>query len=162
MNARVFPGLILISAILLLLPIVSLAQPDRDPSEKKELIYSHKIAFITDKLALTPQEAQAFWPVYNEYEDKRETLQKDMFKDSGLDDINVDALTDEEATRIADDQIIKAQKLLDLRKEYHSKFKGILPPKKVLMLYHAEREFQHELLKKIRSEHEPGPPPRRY
>ena len=29
-----------------------------------------KTKFITDQLALTPQEAEAFWPVYNEYKNK--------------------------------------------------------------------------------------------
>jgi hypothetical protein len=159
-STKILP--LLIQLILLaVIPLVSTAQPEKERQDKKELIYSHKIAFITDRLALTPDEAQRFWPVYNEFEDKREMMQKDMFKESDLDDINIDSMTDEQANQAADDQIIKAQKLLDLRKEYHSKFKDILPIKKVLLLYQSEREFQHELLKKIQSEHEPGPP-RRY
>lgn len=143
-----------------LFTLATYGQPGDNPDSKKELIKSHKIAFITDKLSLTPDEAQRFWPVFNEYEDKKEIIQKEMFQASDIDDLNIDMLTDEEATEIADDQIIKAQKMIDLRKEYHIQFKGVLPIKKVLKLYQSEREFQHELIRKIREEHAPGPPKR--
>lgn len=127
-------------------------QPDQNPEKSREMIQAHKIAFITDRLDLTPDEAQRFWPVYNEYQDKREVVQKEMFRDFDLKNIDIDALTDEQATEVADNQIIKAQKLLDVQKEYHIRFKEVLPSKKVLKLYQAEKEFQHELLRKIRDE----------
>ena len=37
-----------------------------------EKIESLKTAFITEALSLTPEEAQAFWPIYNLFEDKKE------------------------------------------------------------------------------------------
>jgi Tfp pilus assembly protein PilZ len=40
-------------------------------NDKKETIESFKVAFITQKLNLTTKEAQLFWPVYNEYLDKK-------------------------------------------------------------------------------------------
>ncbi|MDD5509034.1 MAG: hypothetical protein PHD25_12050 [Bacteroidales bacterium] len=138
------------------------AQPGEKSDKPREVIQAHKIAFITDRLDLTPDEAQRFWPVYNEYQDKREMVQKEMFKDFDIRDMDIDALTDEQATEIADNQIIKAQKLLDVQKEYHIHFKEVLSGKKVLKLYQAEKEFQHELLRKIRDDrpYEPGQPKR--
>lgn len=141
---------------LFILSIAAHAQPDERYQSKRDMIKSYKIAFITDRLALTPEEAQQFWPLYNEYESSRETVQREMFKNDKLDDLDIDLLTEEEATEMADNQIIKAQKLLDLRKEYHMKFKSVLPVKKVLKLYQAERDFQHELIKKIRQDRDPG------
>ena len=41
-------------------------------------------------------------------------------------------------------------KLIGLTKEYHSKFKEILPPVKVLILYRSEHEFKRHLLKKMK------------
>jgi hypothetical protein len=157
------PGLLLLS-FFSVIPAAS-GQPGQKPDRSRELIQSHKIAFITDRVELTPEEAQRFWPVFNEYQDKREMVQKEMFKDFDIRDMDVDALTDEEATEIADNQIIKAQKLLDVQKEYHLQFKAILPIRKVLKLYQAEKEFQHELLRKIRDEHPPEqgePQPQRW
>jgi hypothetical protein len=51
---------------------------------------------------------------------------------------------------MADDQIIQAQKILDLRKKYHIEFKKVLPPKKLLKLYQAEKDFKKFLLKEIK------------
>ncbi len=49
------------------------AQIDNDNrAERQERmqsrIESQKIAFITQKLDLSPSEAQQFWPIYNEYQ----------------------------------------------------------------------------------------------
>lgn len=120
-------------------------------------IEAQRIAFITQKLELTPDEAKVFWPIYNEYDVKRHELKK-SFKNG--DDFNkqaIDKLTESEASQILDNQIIEAQKFLDLRKEYHAKFKSVLPAVKVLKLYDAERDFQKILMDKIR-QHKSNPP----
>jgi hypothetical protein len=121
-----------------------------------EKIEAQRIAFITQELELTPDEAKAFWPVYNEYDAKRHELRR-TFKDAN--DIHkpeIEKLSEKEASQMLDNQIIEAQKLLDLRKEYHSKFKSVLPAIKVLKLYDAEREFQKMLIDRLR-QHNPPP-----
>ncbi|MBP6978810.1 MAG: hypothetical protein PHD61_04510 [Bacteroidales bacterium] len=149
------PGLFCLALTILTLSVSG--QPDTPADSKRDVVKAHKIAFLTDRLSLTPEEAQRFWPVYNEYQDKKEIVQKEMFKGMDLRDMDIDVLTDEEATEIADNQIIKAQKLLDVQKEYHIKFKEVLPIQKVLKLYQAEKDFQHELLRKMREDHGPVP-----
>ena len=48
----------------------------QDPDDTRaEKIQSLKIAFITQKLQLTPDEAQKFWPVYNQYDNEIHSLQ---------------------------------------------------------------------------------------
>jgi hypothetical protein len=115
--------------LLTLFIALAYSQPDRDFEKKRDQIKAQKVAFITGQLNLTPQEAEKFWPVYNECEDKKEGIKKEF---------------------IADDQILLAQRLLDLQKEYQAKYKTILPIRKVVMLYQAEREFRHVLLERIR------------
>jgi hypothetical protein len=118
-----------------------------DQHEKME---AQRVAFITQALNLTPDEAKVFWPVYNEYDAKRHELKK-SFKGSGdLHTADIEKLTEKEASQILDNQIIESQKFLDLRKEYHAKFKSVLPAVKVLKLYDAEREFQKMLMEKMR------------
>jgi len=122
-------------------------------------VEAQRIAFITQELNLTPDEAKVFWPVYNEYDTKRHELKK-SFKESGdFHKKDVDKLTEKEANQILDNQIIEAQKFLDLRKEYHAKFKAVLPAVKVLKLYDAEREFQKMLMEKMRQYNKQSPPP---
>jgi hypothetical protein len=121
-------------------------------------IQAQKIAFITQQLNLTPDEAKVFWPVYNEYDAKRHELKK-LFKESGgFPKTDMDKLTESEANQILDNQIIEAQKYLDLRKEYHARFKSVLPAVKVLKLYDAERDFQKILMKKIREHKQSNTP----
>lgn len=120
----------------------------------KERIESQRIAFITNQLDLTPSEAQTFWPVYNEYEKKRHEVTKDFRKKMNLEERNIEELSDKEAMEAAENQLLEAQKMLELRKEYHLKFKNMLPPKKILMLYDSEREFQKQLIERLREERE--------
>jgi hypothetical protein len=122
-------------------------------------IEAQRIAYITQELKLTPDEAKVFWPIYNEYDAKRHELKK-SFKESGDNHkADLDKLTEKEANQILDNQIIEAQKFLDLRKEYHAKFKSVLPAVKVLKLYDAEREFQKILMDKIRQHMQSPRPP---
>jgi len=130
---------------------IAFSQVGNKRKEVKEKIESQKIAFITKELNLTTTEAQQFWPIYNEYSDKNEELLKSMGrKNIENKSIDVNEITDKEAIDIADEQIVLAQKLLDLRKKYHLEFKKVLPPKKLLKLYIAEREFKKILLKEIK------------
>lgn len=150
------PGLFCLASFLLTVTVAG--QTSDKPDTRREVVQTHKIAFMTDRLSLTPAEAERFWPVYNEYQDKREMVMKEMFKGYDIRGLDIDALTDEEATEIADNQIIKSQKLLDVQKEYYIHFKEVLPIKKVLKLYQAEKDFQHELLRKIREDRSPRVP----
>ena len=45
-------------------------------------IKAYKAAFITEALDLTAAEAQQFWPIYNEHEDKLMDLRKKERKES--------------------------------------------------------------------------------
>jgi hypothetical protein len=145
--------------LFLIVSTTVLAQPERGMQHRKGQIEAQKIAYITKELSLSPQEAQAFWPVYNEFDAKRRELRQTFGKSALLEDKNIDELSDKEAAELADGQLIQSQKLLDLRKEYHSKFKSVLPIKKVLKLYESERGFQKELLGQIRGNRGKGPPP---
>lgn len=123
----------------------------------KEKFKSMKIAYITDKLSLTPAEAQKFWPVYNQYTEKRATIYKEFRKDKK--EMTGDKeLTDAEIEKIVNQRIVVKQKELDLEKEYLAQFKAVLPIKKVAKLYRAEENFKKDLLRKMRAPSPPTPP----
>ena len=132
-------------------------QQNHKPGQNREKIESQRIAFITQKLNLTPDEAKVFWPVYNEYDAKRHDIKKSNRNSDDGQKPDFDNLTEKEASQLLDDQLVEAQKLMDLRKEYVTKFKTVLPAVKVLKLQDAEREFQKVLMDKIR-EGKPKPP----
>jgi len=47
-----------------------------DNKVDREKLKSLKVAHITEQVSFTQQEAQAFWPLYNAYEEQREALQE--------------------------------------------------------------------------------------
>ena len=139
---------VLISSIVLFISINAFAQPYCKSKERLEKIKVQKIAFITDELDLTTDEAQKFWPVYNEYQEKVTLLRKENGHRYGQ--IKSDSISDKEAEKIVDNHLIHAQKMLDLRKEYYLKLKGVLPSKKIMKLNESEIYFKRYLLKQIR------------
>lgn len=119
-------------------------------NERREKIEAQKIAFITKKVDLTPGEAQLFWPVYNQYSDKMQEIRKKRRQDYKVAKATFDNLSDKEVEQLVDNEIIFRQKEIDLLKEYHSKFKGMLPIKKVAKLYEAEEQFKRYLLNELK------------
>jgi hypothetical protein len=117
--------------------------------QQRDKIDAQKIAFITDQLQLTPDEAEKFWPVYNQYNTQKEELSRDFMKGVLKFRKNPEAMSDKDASDLADSYIRHAQKMVDLQKDCHLKLKEVLPPKKLLKLYNVEREFQRLLLKRL-------------
>lgn len=116
----------------------------RQMEERYKQIETQRIAFITRELSLTPDEAQVFWPIYNEYNEKRNKL---MFRHRHHrnDDKNLNQLSESELMEMAESDISNMEEMASLRREYHEKFKQILPIKKVILLYGAERDFSRKL-----------------
>lgn len=115
-----------------------MAQDRRGHYERIEAI---KVAFITKKLDLTTEEAQKFWPVYNNYQKelmelmrkRREARQKTDIAPN--DKINAD--------------LNYESRILDLKKKYKKLYLKAIPADKVLLLYQAEREFREHLIKQL-------------
>ena len=139
---------ILVFLIISLTYLSVYAQSDVD--EKLEKFQSHKIAFITEKLKLTPKEAQVFWPVYNEFDSKRQSLNKERLQAGKNYQLNQNTITEKEASELADLLISLQKKEALLAEEYNAKFKAILPATKVVKLYQVELQFKRELLKKLK------------
>ncbi len=100
-----------------------------------EKIEALKIAFITEKLQLTTNEAKQFWPVYNSYEKEIQELRV-----SGR---GGDVLENEE-------------KLLAIRKKYKPSFEKILGPTKMNQLFQVEKDFRNLLIKRLRNKQGKG------
>jgi len=120
---------------------------------KKEKMETMKVAFLTDKLNLNATDAEKFWPVYNEYQDKKEALQI-AFRQKAkmLKDISPELLTEEQSDELINAQLQEEQGLLDLKKEYLPKFKKLIGSRKVVAMYVAEKDFNRLLLQKLKEQ----------
>lgn len=125
------------------------AQPEGGNRPKKEKVEELKIAFITSELDLSSEEAQKFWPVYNELSDK---LQAENHKQRQIRrDLVSNASTYSDA-----DYKTKSEAMLEsgvreaqLRKEYHAKIAGVIGYKKATKLLSLEERFKKELLNRL-------------
>ncbi|MCB0397959.1 MAG: hypothetical protein KDD36_15015 [Flavobacteriales bacterium] len=155
--------LTLITSLLFFLPLISMAQQEEEglsPEEKEaqrfERIEAKKIGFLTSRLELTPEEAQKFWPIYNQYEAEMKAIYEKRISAHNQPKDNFDSMTDKEVEKLVDDEIALNQEMLDVKKKYHSQFKSILPIKKVAKLYHSEDMFKRMLLREIGGRGGPG------
>ncbi len=131
-----------------------MTQEDRDKMAKKrqemgERMKASKIAYITEHVDLSPEEAEKFWPIYNEQEKKREELTHSLMERyRGKEDKK--EVTDEQAEEMMQQRFKQEQDLLNLKTQYHKKFTEILPATKVLKLYDAENNFKRQLMEKYK------------
>lgn len=117
--------------------------------EQREKIEAHKIAYITEKVDLTPEEAEVFWPLYNANRDKIEAERK-SFREKYEDTYqNPDSMSDEEAIALLNARLVHEQKMLDMRMAFNKELQEVLPPQKILKLIDAEQEFKLELMRKF-------------
>lgn len=157
-SSMTFKSGLIVLAMCLLTPL-TFAQPNQDNQTKKEKIEQLKIAFITKELDLTSEEAEKFWPAYNEMADAlkeerkgRREISKDL-KDNF--DVLSDADIKKKANAVMDSEIKEAQ----LKKEHTEKIAGIIGYRKATKLLSLEQRFKRELLNKLKEQKgKPGPP----
>lgn len=109
----------------------STAQPHGDR------VRALRIAYITDKIHLSSQQSEQFWPLYNRYQDEIRAIRRD--------------------DRIEDD-IAMSEAILDVKKKYKVEFLKVISQEQLTALYKAEREFKAMLIKRLE---EGGGPQRR-
>lgn len=143
--------LLLFTIATFMVPGLLFAQDNnRDGQDRWERYRSEKVAFLTDKLDLTPSEAQKFWPVYNEMEKERSEVQQQRRDLDRQVREATEKLTDKQITKLTRDYASNAEKEGSLATKYNEKFLDILPPQKVLKLYKAENEFRMYMFRKYR------------
>lgn len=118
------------------------AQPMQN--RMKERVEAQRIGFITQRVNLTPEESQQFWPIYNEYTDKMRQIRSSNKGEKSFDD-----MSDADTEKMIMSQFDKESRVMDLRKEYYQKFKKVISIKKIAKLYKAEQDFKGEMLKQL-------------
>jgi hypothetical protein len=81
-----------------------------------------KIAYITKKMDLSPEEAQKFWPIYNQYAAELKQTRQDAVKNN-------------------EPEIELDENQLKIRKKYSAQFSQVLSADKVNAFFKSEKEF---------------------
>lgn len=135
-------------------------QRRRDFQEKMK---AEKVSFFTDKLDLTVEESKVFWPLFDEYEKKKDEISRSrrnemrkLFGRENRENRENNEISDKDTEKLADSFVMSKVKEANLLKTYHTKFKEILPIKKVMLLYHVEESYKSHLLNQIRGQRKDG------
>ncbi|MCF0043163.1 hypothetical protein [Dyadobacter fanqingshengii] len=139
----------LLTILVVALLSITAASAQRKSEEEIKRIQDAKVAIITNRLNLTPEQSTGFWPVYNEYSQKRKEIHRAQRK----------IINDKKAEGQTDDQVLNnlkevqelRQKELDLEKEYQNRFLKVITASQVIELYKAERTFNDMLIQRLKN-----------
>jgi hypothetical protein len=115
-----------------------------------EKIKSLKIAFITEKLDLSSNEAETFWPIYNDYQEKREALRQKERTQIRAKIKEADQLSEKEAKDLLLKYISFEDEEESLDKAFMISVSQVISAKKTLLLLRSEQEFKRQLIKQYR------------
>lgn len=137
---------ILTFAILLFATGISLAQR---PSQRydSEKLQAARIAFITSRLDLKPEQAEKFWPVYNQFNDNRETYLKEIRK---LSDLRSGDISESDAKKRIEQRFELQRKILSEEENYTSNLSKIISYNQLLKLNGLARDFSRTVYQKQR------------
>ena len=123
---------------------------DNDDNINVSKIQAQRVAFFTERLNLTPAEAEKFWPIYNEYDAKRAKLNAEESRLINLFKENKSSMTDKEIDNDIKKIFETRKAITALNEEYYQKFRQALPARKVMKLIITETQFRVWLLNKLR------------
>jgi len=100
------------------------AQNDQpgDENKKQERIKALYVAYVTEQLKLTPDEAQKFWPVHSQFENELKSVSKEL------------------------PELPKQQAFLDIKKKYQENFNRILGVNRCERFFRMDGEFKRRLI----------------
>lgn len=117
------------------------AENDRAPLDPKaiERINNLRIAYLTEKLELTPGQAERFWPVYREFSQQRMKLRNELrTAQRAIDPNNPDPAKQQ---ALIDLGLRIRQQELDLEKDYSGRLLKVVTPQQLINLRKGERDF---------------------
>lgn len=151
---------ILFALTLLVTPMLLQAQEDQakvqqvetpDP-RAREKIEAARIGMITNKLGLTPAQAEKFWPIYREFSDRRMDIRKEFKAEQ--DKVKPENTTPEQQKRLVELGLNLKQRELDLEKTYSGKLLNVISADQMLNLRTAERDFQRMIINQLQQRRE--------
>ena len=99
-----------------------------DEITRQEKIRSLYVAYVTQQLQLTPDEAQKFWPVHTQFENDLKGVNKDLA------------------------ELPRQQVILDIKKKYQANFVKILGNNRCERFFRMNDEFKRKLRDRLQNQ----------
>jgi len=136
-----------VSSLMLLIAMVMTLKGYGQSQEAMAKIQSARIALITERLGLTPDQAERFWPVYREFNEHRRGLRNEI--KSAREGVDPKSLTDEQGRELMSRTLDLKQRELDLEREYSQKMLNVISTQQVMSLKKAENDFRRMLMQRL-------------
>jgi len=132
------------------------AQSGKLSEEKRKEFEAQKVAFFTQEMELTPEEATKFWPLYSEMQQKIRVESDKIRNLTCPKSKEVKDVTEQQALKNLRVLLAAEQTIRDIKKEYIEKLTKALSAKKVWKMIEAEQKFQHHLWRRMGREPVPA------
>lgn len=130
------------------------AQEKQQPGKRRHFSHEEFQAkqkeYITRKAQLTPEEAEAFFPLFFELQKKKFTLERDARR--SIKKKRGEKMNEEQCREFVNKMSDVKIEVAKLEKEYSAKYLNVIPACKLLGVQHAEISFQRDLMKKMMQE----------
>lgn len=119
----------------------------------REELQSQKIAFFTQELELTPEEAQKFWPVYNAGNKKVHAARKQI--NMSLKELNntikaEDKASDSQVKSLMNNYFKACEEEIEAQSEMFDELAKVLPVEKAAKTFTLEERFRVMLIRQLK------------
>lgn len=131
--------------VLLLITIIATAQ-----SDAMAKLEAAKIALITERLELTPEQAEKFWPIYRQFSEEQRSIRREfqLLKH----DYDPEKASESENQQRLEQGLKLREKQLNLEKSYTQRMQQIISSRQLMSLRKAEDDFKQMLIKRIKQQ----------
>jgi hypothetical protein len=102
-------------------------EEDPDPVKREQKIQALYVAYITQQLNLSAEEAEKFWPLHKQFDSELKAVDPNM------------------------PELSRQQKILDIKKNYQNRFSKILGNSRTDDFYRKDSEFRKKLVERLRN-----------
>jgi len=137
-----------IYSLLILIFFSQIAFAQREGSFDKEKLKDARIAFITDRLDLSSQQAERFWPIFNKYSESREANLRKMAslnprKEEG-------EITDNQAKTMISERFKLQKQMISDEEKFVQEVSSVISYSQILQLNGIARDFTRMIYQRHR------------
>ncbi len=139
---------ILLSVLIFALPASAQRGAGRQNIQR---VQAAKVGLITERVNLTGEQAERFWPVYHRYEEELRLLRREAVSDA-FDKRSAGDLSEAESRRAIEERLERQEGRLAIQRKYKDQFLRVISAQQLVALYDAEREFNRLLVQRVRQQ----------
>ncbi|SEJ04520.1 hypothetical protein SAMN05192553_102106 [Cyclobacterium xiamenense] len=119
-----------------------------DLQAQNDKIESARIAYITQQLNLSPEKAEKFWPIYNEFSRERRALQQEYIQVRKQ--YQEGELTESESEKLLELGMKLRERELQLERKYSERIASVISNRQLIALRKVENDFKRMLLERLK------------